>query len=58
LFFGYHTLWPHGFDASLDRPSAIIAVAAAIALLKFKLNVMNVIVVCGLVGICLQYGLK
>jgi len=58
LFFGYHTLWPQGFDASLDRPSAIIAVAAAIALLKFKLNVMNVIVVCGLVGICLQYGLK
>ena len=58
LFFGYHTLWPHGFDASLDRPSAIIAVAAAIALLKFKLNVMNVIMVCGLVGICLQYGLK
>jgi len=58
LFFGYHTLWPQGFSASLDIPSAIIAVAAAIALFKFKRNVMQVIGVCGLIGIGLQYGLK
>ena len=58
LFFGYHTLWPQGFTGSLDIPSALIAAAAAVALLKFKLNVMHVIGVCGLLGICLQYGLK
>jgi chromate transporter len=58
LFFGYHTLWPQGFSASLDIPSAIIAVAAAIALFKFKRNVMQVIGVGGLIGIGLQYGLK
>ena len=58
LFFGYHTLWPQGFSGSVDIPSAIIAAGAAIALLKFKRNVMQVIGVCGLVGICLQYGLK
>ena len=58
LFFGYHTLWPQGFAGSLDIPSAIIALGAAIALLKFKRNVMQVIGICGLVGICLQYGLK
>ena len=58
LFFGYHTLWPQGLTGSLDIPSALIAVAAAVALLKFKLNVMHVIGVCGLLGICLQYGLK
>ena len=58
LFFGYHTLWPQGLTGSLDIPSALIAVAAAFALLKFKLNVMQVIGVCGLLGICLQYGLK
>ena len=58
LFFGYHTLWPQGLTGSLDIPSALIAVAAAFALLKFKLNVMHVIGVCGLLGICLQYGLK
>lgn len=58
LFFGFHTLWPQGFSGSLDIPSAIIAVAAAVALLKFKRNVMHVIGVCGVIGICLQYGLK
>ena len=58
LFFGYHTLWPQGLTGSLDITSALIAVAAAVALFKFKHNVMQVIGVCGLLGICLQYGLK
>jgi chromate transporter len=58
LFFGYHTLWPQGFSGSVDIPSAFIAAGAALALLKFKRNVMQVIGVCGVVGICLQYGLK
>ena len=58
LFFGYHTLWPQGLAQSLDVSSALIAVGAAIALFKYKRNVMHVIGVCGLIGICLQYGLK
>ena len=58
LFFGYHTLWPQGFGSGFDFMSAVIALAAAIALFKYKRNVMHVIVVCGGVGICLQYGLQ
>jgi chromate transporter len=58
LFFGYHTLWPQGFSGSVDIPSAIIAAGAAIALLKFKRNVMQVIGVCGLIGIGLQLAMK
>ena len=58
LFFGYHTLWPQGFGSSFDWMSALIAVAAAIALFKYKRNVMHVIGACGVIGICLQYGLK
>lgn len=54
LFFGYHTLWPQGFGGSVDIPSAIIAAGAAVALLKFKRNVMQVIGVCGLVGIVIK----
>jgi chromate transporter len=50
LFFGYHTLWPQGFHAELDLPSALLAVAAALALFKYKRNVMHVIVLCGLIG--------
>jgi chromate transporter len=55
LFFGYHTLWPQGFTGSLDIPSALIAAAAAVALLKFKLNVMHVIGVCGLLGVLIKH---
>ena len=58
LFFGYHTLWPQGFGSSFDWMSAVIALAAAIALFKYKRNVMHVIGVCGGIGICLQYGLQ
>ena len=55
LFFGYHTLWPQGFGESLDLPSALIAVAAAVALFKFKRNVMQVIGVCGLLGVLFKH---
>jgi len=55
LFFGYHTLWPQGLTGSLDIPSALIAAAAAVALLKFKRNVMQVIGVCGLVGVLIKH---
>ena len=54
LFFGYHTVWPQGFGASLDITSALIALAAAIALLKYKLNVIQVIAVCGLLGVLIK----
>jgi chromate transporter len=55
LFFGYHTVWPQGFGAPLDITSALIAIAAAIALLKYKLNVMQVIAVCGLLGMLIKH---
>jgi len=54
LFFGYHTVWPQGFGAPLDFTSALIAIAAAIALLKYKLNVIQVIAVCGLLGVLIK----
>lgn len=59
LFFGYHVLWPKGIHVSadwlkLDWISAIIAIAAAIALLRFKRNVMEVIGACAAVGLLLK----
>ena len=50
LFFGYHVLWPHGFGGAFDLPSALIALGAAVALLRFKRNVIHVIAVSGLLG--------
>lgn len=57
LFFGYHTLWQQGFAGSLDIASALIALVAAIALFKYKRNVMHVIGVCGLLGILIKLWL-
>ncbi len=51
LFFGYHVLWPQGLGASLDWPSLLIALGAAIALFYFKRGVMQVIGVCALAGL-------
>jgi chromate transporter len=54
LFFGYHTLWPQGFGDEMDVPSALIALGAAIALFKYKRNVMHVIAVSGLLGMAIH----
>jgi chromate transporter len=54
LFFGYHVLWPTGWAGSFDGISALIAIAAAIALLRYKRNVMQVIAVCAVLGLLVQ----
>jgi chromate transporter len=51
MFFGYHVLWPQGFGGAFDVPSAVIALAAAVALFKYQRNVIHVIGVCGLLGV-------
>ncbi|HUE93724.1 chromate efflux transporter [Pseudomonas sp.] len=58
LFFGYHVLWPEGFSGSFDWPSALIALAAAVALLKFKRGVIETIAACALVGLLVHLGLN
>lgn len=54
LFFGYHVLWPQGLDAGFDWVSALIALGAAIALFRFKLNVIHVIAGCALIGFAVR----
>lgn len=51
LFLGYHVLWPDGFTGHFDWVSALIAVGAAVALFRFKRNVIHVIAVCALLGL-------
>ena len=40
LFFAYHVLWPQGFAGRFDAASAAIALAAAVALFRFKVGVL------------------
>jgi len=51
LFFAWHVLWPQGFGGRFDIPSAVIAVAAAIALFRFKVGVMPLLAACAAVGL-------
>ncbi|RZU47651.1 chromate transporter [Fluviicoccus keumensis] len=54
LFFGYHVLWPKGFDGVFEWASAVIALAAAVALLKFKRGVMEVIAASAVAGLAVK----
>ncbi|MBK6958615.1 MAG: chromate efflux transporter [Nitrosomonas sp.] len=54
LFFGYYVLWPKGFEGTFDWVSALIALGAAVALFRFKSNVIHVIAACAMVGLVLK----
>lgn len=51
LFFGYHTFWPAGFDGNLDLFSVLVAVAATVALIRYKAGVIPLIAACAAVGL-------
>jgi chromate transporter len=47
-------LWPQGFAGVFEWQAALIDVAAAIALLRYKRGVMEVIAACAVSGLMLQ----
>jgi chromate transporter len=49
-FFAHHVLWPQGFAGHFDWLSALIALGAGIALLRFKLAVLPMLAVCAGLG--------
>ena len=51
IFFAYHVLWPNGFDAAFEWLSALIGVAAFIALFRYKTGIVTVIGACAVVGL-------
>ena len=50
LFFGQHVFWPQGMGGHFDVAAAVIAAAAALALIRFKRPVVQVIAACALAG--------
>lgn len=55
VFFALHVLWPKGFGAQLEWAAALIGGVAAIALFRFKLGVIPVVLVSGGFGWLLQW---
>ena len=50
MFFAYHVLWPAGFKEQFDWVSLIIGTAAFIALFKYKISILKVILSCAALG--------
>lgn len=53
VFFAWHVLWPQGLDGPFDWPSALLGLAAAAALLRWKVGVIPVVVGAGLAGLAI-----
>lgn len=51
LFFAYHVFWPTGFEHPFDWPALLIAIAALVALFRFKLGVVTVIAASAAIGL-------
>ena len=53
VFFAYHVLWPQVLSGRFDWLSALIGIAAAVALFRFKVGVIPVVLAAGLAGLVL-----
>ena len=51
VFFAYHVLWPQGLDGAFEWFSALIGIAAFVALWRFKVGIVSVIAACAVVGL-------
>lgn len=54
LFFAYHVLWPQGFGHGFDWLAALMVLMAAVALVRFKVNVVAVIGACATFSLVLH----
>ena len=50
VFFAYHVLWPQGFEGRFEWFSALIGIAAFIALFRYKVGIVSVIGACAALG--------
>ena len=55
VFFAYHVLWPQGLAGRFEWASALIGIAAAVALFRFKVGVIPVVLASGLAGLALTF---
>jgi chromate transporter len=58
LFFATHVLWPQGFQGRFDWVSAVLTLAAMLALFRFKRGVMEVIAASAAIGLVLSLTLR
>lgn len=56
VFFAWHVLWPEGVGGRFEWASAAIGLTAAVALFRFKVGVIPVVLGSGIAGLLFQFG--
>jgi len=54
VFFARHVLWPDGVGGGLDTVAALLCAAAAVALFRYRVGVVPLILACGAAGLALR----
>ncbi|MGH8529220.1 MAG: chromate efflux transporter [Nevskiales bacterium] len=55
LFFAWHVFWPQGFAGAPDFVAMLIGVAAFVVLVRYRQDVLRVILACALLGLVLSF---
>jgi chromate transporter len=55
MFFAWHVVWPQGAAGPADLASAFIALAAFVALSRYGVGVISLIVACGALGALIRW---
>jgi chromate transporter len=56
VFFAWHVLWPQGLAGGIEWAAAVIGLGAAVALFRYKLGVIAVVLGSGIAGLAFQLG--
>ena len=54
LFFAYHVLWPQGLTGPFEWASALLGIAAFIALFRYKVSIIAVVGACATAGLSIS----
>jgi chromate transporter len=55
VFFAHHTFWPAGLAQSPDWPSVLLALLAFVALFRYRVGVVPVLVACAIAGVAIVH---
>jgi len=55
VFFAWHVFWPQGFEEAFDLTAALIGMTAFLALIRYKVGIIPVIIASGIAGLLLMF---
>ena len=55
VFFAWHVFWPQGFEGHFDLSAALIGIIVFLALIRYKVGIIPVIMASGIAGLLLMF---